>query len=104
MSEGAAKRCSHCDVDWPTSAKYDKCPLCERTTWRAGRTQPIDYADAEKLTLEHMAKVADEAKRQVELDKIRADFEEYYYARELPRFQEELAAYFASLGVDPQTK
>lgn len=68
----ASRRCSHCDLNWPTSpeVKYRTCPECGRETWEH-IDKPMDHSEAG----ERVRKI-EESKRKHE------EFEAYYAERD----------------------
>lgn len=65
-----ARRCSDCNVNWPTepSSRFARCPICEAATWWAAGNTAISTEEAFDLLLDAEPE-ADRLKRLAKLER-----------------------------------
>lgn len=73
-----ARRCVHCDHNWPTKPDYYKCPQCDGQTYYHMQRDALPDDEARGLAHSYRARRA---------------FEEFYVARELARLESDIAAF-----------
>jgi hypothetical protein len=86
-----ARRCTICNVDWPSRSEFIKCPACEEPTWMLYDQDSISA----KETDEKIAEIKARAARQAEHAAAYKEFERRYEEREVERLRRELDEYSA---------
>lgn len=82
------RRCTGCDINWPSTSTYATCPGCGCDTWKAADEllmKPLSSSEAKQLAAD------------LTLSRQRhEEFEQFYAAREVERLRADLDQFAGS--------